>query len=75
MRRAGSCFLLLAIILLAGCPSLFDKPSEELMFVAIAAGSDHAIAVDSNGNVWTWGKTTTGRLATGPPALGIVRTH
>ncbi len=65
MRVAGSCFLLLAIVLLAGCPSIFDKPSDGLTFVSISAGSDHTVAVDSNGYVWSWGRNYYGQLGDG----------
>ena len=30
--------------------------------IAIAAGYDHSLALDTNGNVWTWGYNNTGQL-------------
>jgi alpha-tubulin suppressor-like RCC1 family protein len=32
---------------------------------AIAAGSDHSVALKTDGTLWTWGYTTFGRLGTG----------
>jgi len=65
MRRVLCCFSLLAAILLAGCVSVFNKPVQELTFVSVSAGSDHTVAVDSDGNVWAWGKNYYGQLGDG----------
>lgn len=37
----------------------------EVSFVDIAAGDDHALAVDHNGDAWAWGNNTSGELGTG----------
>lgn len=65
MRQVLCCFSLLAAILLAGCVSIFNKPVQELTFVSVSAGSDHTVAVDSDGNVWTWGRNYYGQLGDG----------
>jgi alpha-tubulin suppressor-like RCC1 family protein len=46
-----------------------------LTFRAISAGDDHSLAIDQNGNVWTWGRNDSGQLGRGsvsatlPPAM------
>jgi len=65
VRRVRLCLLFLTTIFLAGCASLFDKPAQELTFVSISAGRDHTVAVDSDGNVWAWGRNYYGQLGDG----------
>ena len=65
MRRMKLCLLFLTAIFLAGCAYLFDKPAQELTFVSISAGRDHTVAVDSDGNVWAWGRNYYGQLGDG----------
>ncbi|MGN0106988.1 MAG: Ig-like domain-containing protein, partial [Hominilimicola sp.] len=39
--------------------------SDDVYIVKIAAGEDHAMALDSNGDVWTWGSNEYGQLGLG----------
>jgi alpha-tubulin suppressor-like RCC1 family protein len=36
-----------------------------MTFNAVAAGADHSIALDINGNIWTWGANASGQLGDG----------
>ncbi len=36
-----------------------------ISFVAISAGADHSLALDTNGNAWAWGDNSAGQLGLG----------
>ena len=36
-------------------------------YIAIGAGSDHSLALDADGNLWTWGSDNSGKLGNGAP--------
>jgi len=42
--------------------ALAGSPVQNLRFQAIAAGYDHSLAIDTNGNLWSWGSNSYGQL-------------
>ena len=53
---------------------------EELKIVDIAAGTDHNLALDQQGNLWAWGRNDYGQVGNGttidqPTPVQIMRGH
>jgi alpha-tubulin suppressor-like RCC1 family protein len=46
--------------------------SSGVVFTAISAGDFHSAALDSEGNIWTWGLDAYGELGNGPGGVGVV---
>jgi alpha-tubulin suppressor-like RCC1 family protein len=53
------------------CPFLFQIPAfETQMAVAVAAGQDFSVALDSQGEVYSWGSAGRGQLGQGRCVYG-----
>lgn len=53
------------VMVASPCPGNPDYPPYLKNVVAIAAGSWHCLALDSDGNIWAWGDYSDGRLGIG----------
>ena len=48
-----------------GTPSKVDLPTGVTKFTQISAGTNHSLALDSDGNLYSWGGNSTGQLGMG----------
>ena len=71
-----ACVLIVAMLLTAIPLMTSSKVSAaEPTFIAIAAGNKHSLALDNNGNIWSWGDNTYGTLGDGTniDSYGLVK--
>ncbi|MCL2445167.1 MAG: hypothetical protein FWD06_00130 [Oscillospiraceae bacterium] len=56
----------LALVLIVGVLGLnASAANEDVQWVAVSAGLNHTLALDSHGNVWAWGSNAYGQLGDG----------